>query len=45
LCNPQEIPDFVQWPGDYGAPTLGQNPDGTWLPKFYGDQQLWTVYQ
>ena len=41
--NPQGNSDFVQWPGDYGAPTLGQNPDGTWQPKFYGDQQLWTV--
>ena len=35
--------DLAEWPGDAGAPNLGQNPDGTWIPKWYGDQMLWTV--
>jgi len=41
-------PDLTEWPGDLGAPYIDANGNGSWdagidQPKFYGDQQLWTV--
>jgi hypothetical protein len=41
-------PDLTNWPGDLGAPYIDVNGNGKWdpgidQPKFYGDQQLWTV--
>jgi len=41
-------PDFLEWPGDLGAPYEDRNGDGRWtsgvdMPKFYGDMQIWCV--
>ena len=41
--------DYDDWPGDLGAPYIDVNNNGTWdkgtdKPKFWGDQQLWCVY-
>jgi len=40
--------DYIEWPGDLGAPYLDVNGNGRWdqgvdKPEFYGDQQIWTV--
>jgi hypothetical protein len=40
--------DYIEWPGDLGAPYLDVNRNGQWdqgvdKPEFYGDQQVWTV--
>lgn len=42
-------PDYTDWPGDLGAPYIDINNNGKWdkgidTPKFWGDQQLWCVY-
>ena len=41
--------DYAEWPGDLGAPFVDVNGNGAWdkgidKPKFYGDQQIWCVY-
>jgi hypothetical protein len=41
-------PDLTEWPGELGAPYVDVNGDGHWTPgvdqpKWYGDQQLFTV--
>ena len=46
--NPAGNPDYTGWPGGAGAPFVDVNGNGVWdqgidVPKFYGDQQLWTV--
>lgn len=41
--------DFLEWPGDLGAPFEDVNGNGVWdkgtdKPKMIGDQQMWCVY-
>ncbi|MFA6469969.1 MAG: hypothetical protein WCW35_13815 [Bacteroidota bacterium] len=41
--------DYDDWPGDLGAPYIDVDNNGKWdkgvdKPKFWGDQQLWCVY-
>ena len=41
--------DFLEWPGDLGAPYEDVNGNGAWdkgidKPKMIGDQQIWCVY-
>ena len=41
--------DYREWPGDLGAPYLDVNMNGVWdagidKPQFFGDQQIWCVY-
>jgi len=40
--------DYVEWPGDLGAPYTDINGNGNWdagidRPEFVGDQQIWSV--
>jgi len=40
--------DYLEWPGDLGAPFVDVNENGQWdpsidRPRFYGDLQLWAV--
>ena len=40
--------DYVEWPGDLGAPYVDVNANGSWdqgidRPRLYGDQQIWCV--
>jgi hypothetical protein len=40
--------DYIEWPGDLGAPYEDVNGNGIWdqgidRPKLSGDQQIWTV--
>ena len=40
--------DYVEWPGDLGAPYVDVNANGSWdqgidKPRLYGDQQIWCV--
>ena len=40
--------DYVEWPGDLGAPYVDMNANGSWdqgidKPRIYGDQQIWGV--
>jgi hypothetical protein len=40
--------DYLEWPGDLGAPYEDVNGNGLWdpgtdTPKFFGDQQIWCV--
>jgi hypothetical protein len=40
--------DYVQWPGDLGAPYVDVNGNGSWdqgvdRPNLRGDQMIWTV--
>lgn len=42
-------PDYDEWPGDLGAPYIDVNNNGVWdkgtdKPRFWGDQQIWVVY-
>lgn len=41
--------DYAEWPGDLGAPFIDKNGNGRWdngtdVPKLFGDQTLWCVY-
>jgi hypothetical protein len=47
LRNPPN-PDYDEWPGDLGAPYVDVNNNGRWdagvdKPKFWGDQQIWSI--
>ncbi len=40
--------DFLEWPGDLGAPYEDRNDNGVWdpgvdMPKFWGDFEVWCV--
>jgi hypothetical protein len=40
--------DYLEWPGNLGAPYEDVNGNGIWdqgidRPRFYGDQQVWSV--
>ncbi len=40
--------DYLEWPGDLGAPWVDMNANGSWdqgsdKPRLYGDQQIWCV--
>jgi len=40
--------DYLEWPGDLGAPYEDLDGNGAWdplidRPRFYGDQQIWCV--
>jgi hypothetical protein len=46
--DPSGNTDYYNWPVDLGAPYIDRNGNGKWdpeidIPKFYGDQQIWTV--
>ncbi len=40
--------DYLEWPGDLGAPYVDMNANGSWdqgidKPRLYGDQQMWCI--
>jgi len=46
--TPGANPDYLGWPGDAGAPYEDLDSNGHWspgvdVPRFFGDQQLWSV--